>query len=157
MLDGVKIVAFLQNQWFKDPERVRAMIARHPEMRNQLLTRFLFAGCPTGKKLGRAFGDLCGRIVWENASPLIGGQASSKFPADLDHIRGVLEAERPDVVLAFGAIAQGGVAACWRGRVLNLPHPTARGLSNAAVDGWMPALERLLAEAAGGSEIGASR
>lgn len=32
----MRIVAFLQNQWFKDPENIKAMFAEHPELRNGL-------------------------------------------------------------------------------------------------------------------------
>lgn len=40
----MKILAVLQNQWFKNPERVKAMIARRPDLRRDYIARFLFAG-----------------------------------------------------------------------------------------------------------------
>lgn len=40
----MRIVAFLQNQWFKDPEGVKAMFAQHPERRERYISAFLFMG-----------------------------------------------------------------------------------------------------------------
>lgn len=60
------IVVILQNQWFKDPEGIRAMFAEHPERRERYIEAFLFMGCLTGKRLRSAFGDeLCDEIIWE--------------------------------------------------------------------------------------------
>lgn len=133
----MKILAFMQNQWFKDPEKVRAIYAKHPEMRNDLIARFLFMGCLSGRRLRAALGEqLCDQIVWEEASPEIGGNAASKFPADTNHIAGAIIKHKPDVVFAFGAIASNGVLAAWPEiaahptpivfELITGPHPAAR-------------------------------
>lgn len=123
----MKILAVLQNQWFRKPEKVRALYAQYPERRNYLIKQFLFMGCTTGKRLRAAFGDLCDSIVWEEASPEIGGFAGSSFAADPDHIRRAIELHRPDVVLAFGAIARAGVDEVKPGvPIIYSPHPTAK-------------------------------
>ncbi len=139
----MKIVAFLQNQWFKDPEGVKAMFAEHPECRERYIEAFLFMGCLTGKRLRAVFGEeLCNQIVWEEISPEIGGHSASKFPPDPAHIERVLRKHAPDVVLCFGKLATNGVLATLSNPELrdlphgfdlvHGPHPAAR---NGALDG----------------------
>jgi len=79
------ILAVLQNQWFPDQDRVRAILLKTPESRRRILRYALFAGCRTGKVLKSVFGDRCDDIIWENASPQIGGRAASSFQADTQH------------------------------------------------------------------------
>jgi hypothetical protein len=134
--NDVVIVAFLQNQWFKDPQRVEKIYARHAtlEERASLNARCLFRGCLTGKRLDAAFGkDLCNEIVWEEASPKKSGKSSGAFPADADHIRRIIEHYRPDVVLCFGRVAVQGVLNSLRLiqgvhsiEIRGGPHPAAR-------------------------------
>lgn len=132
----MKVLAFLQNQWF--PERqvdnVRRMFAAYPERRNDLIARFLFFRCLTGKRLRKAFGEeWCDRIIWENASPEIGSESSSVFKADQQHILASLTQHKPDVVLAFGKQASNGLLSALRliegpsrFKVICGPHPAAR-------------------------------
>lgn len=128
------IVAFLQNQWFNDPDGVREILARHDErFRRRFLASTLFMGCLTGRRLCAAFGEaLCGRIIWEEASREIGGRAASVFPPDLAHIHAVIAELRPTYVLTFGKVAMDGVArASTVGplpffTVVAGPHPAAR-------------------------------
>jgi|GEM_PF-1489362 hypothetical protein len=138
----MKIVAFMQCQWFHEPEKILADMARmasdpergpaHAEKyRRRLIHYALFAGCKSGKMLRKVFGKLCDDIVWEEASREIGGHSRAAFPADLAHIRKVLEDEKPDVVLALGKIAEDGVrlaGARWSFPCIMAPHPAARGL-----------------------------
>lgn len=135
----MKIVAFLQNQWFKDPEWAKQMLQRYP--RHRFLHCTLFMGCKTGQNLRIAFGDLCEEIYWEEVSREIGGHSSSAFPPDLEHISAVLDQQRPDVVLAFGKIATKGVKACWQGRMIEYPHPAARFITKAMLLEWRTQLE----------------
>jgi hypothetical protein len=136
------ILAFLQNQWFRDPDGVRRIYERHPEARNDLIKRFLFMGCLTGRRLQAAFGvDFCSKIVWEEASPEVGGHSSSAFKADHHHIRTAIVRHMPPeddlhyVVLAFGKIAGDAVETvmdnlgCEKGPTIRTyygPHPAAR-------------------------------
>lgn len=132
----MKIVAFLQNQWFKDPEGIKAMFAEHPERRERYIEAFLFMGCLTGRRLKSAFGEeLCDRIVWEEISPEIGSHASSKFPPDPEHIEAVIRKHQPDVVVCFGKLASDGLRKTIVRlgpepisgfRILYGPHPAAR-------------------------------
>lgn len=125
----MKILAVLQNQWFKDPEAWRRSIERHPHMRRRMIAFALFRGCLTGRRLKAVFGeDLCHDIVWEEASPHIGGHASSAFPADIPHLKAMLTEIEPNVVLAFGRIASDALTQIVQEQPLLVgPHPAARG------------------------------
>lgn len=137
----MKVLAFLQNQWFNDPEKVRAMIARQPAVRRRLIHYSLFAGCRTGLILKAGLGeDWCRKIVWEEASPEIGGEASSVFPADHVHIQKVIEEVHPDVILALGKVASDAVNSLCpirnlpkRCTIINVIHPTARGFDTVSL------------------------
>jgi hypothetical protein len=122
------ILAFLQNMWVRDPERVKASIALYgEEHRRRLITYALFAGCRTGRRLRVAFGpETCKRILWEEASPEISGDPRKVCRPDHDHIRRVLLFHRPDIVLAFGHLASAALAGLWDGPLISAPHPAAR-------------------------------
>lgn len=130
----MKVLAILQNQWFKDPDRVRAFIERRPELRRNFIRRALFAGCKTGRILKAGLGEeWCRRIVWEEASPEIGGKASSCFPADPAHILKMIDEVKPTVILALGKIACDAMSVIMPPTMFTLltaPHPTARGGPN---------------------------
>lgn len=130
----MKIVAFLQNQWFKDPEGVKRMFAEHPDRRERYISAFLFMGCLTGKRLQSVFGeDLCGGIVWEEASREVGGKSQSLFAADRQHMMAVINKHKPTVILSFGKIASEGIKSLPIDiPVIYGPHPAAR---NGAIEG----------------------
>lgn len=134
------IMAFLQNQWFRDPERVK-QIRQRPEWaerpRHDWNRTWLFFGCLTGRRLQAALGEeLCQTIIWEEISPKISGTSAGRFPADFNHIKQCLEEHPPTLVLAFGRPAADALAAVqfelqqakqpiWQLRTCC--HPTARG------------------------------
>ena len=133
------IVAFLQNQWMNDPEKVLAMIERTPKARPRLIKYALFQSF-TGSRLKQVFGEDCVHWVWDNASPQIGSMPSSCFPADPSHIKAVLEEHKPDVVLAFGRVASKALQKLCQCKLITGPHPAARQ------DDVMSRLERMAAE-----------
>jgi len=148
-----KVVAILQNMWFKDPERVKETVKFYVDKkgeeagRERFIRDMLFFGCLTGRRLRAAFTwDVCAEIVWEEASRKIGGHASSKFPHDCEHVAEVIRRHQPSVVMAFGKIACsaiGGSPAADEivecgAKIITAPHPAARGADTV----------RLLAEAA---------
>lgn len=139
----MKIVAFLQCAWFHNPAAVQAAIARQPadrqlEFRQRFLHRALFAGGMTGTRLKAALGmDICGRILWEEASTELGTESSAQFPPNLEHIARVLKEFEPGVVIAFGNVAHDALLALGEldlphGRMLFAPHPAARYADTAA-------------------------
>jgi hypothetical protein len=125
----------LENQWFKDPPRMRRMLeTTYKGERSEFVRTFLFFGCLTGNRIQAAFGDRWtdpGRAVWEETSPQMGSRPGEKFPADLEHIRASLLTHRPDVVVAFGKTACAAIDQCrmFAGltfAVIEAPHPAAR-------------------------------
>lgn len=139
----MKIIAFLQNQWFNDPEGVKAMLDRQREcgeytqeqmrerVRRRLIHYALFAGCLTGRRLKKAFGELTSTIIWEEASRVISGNARDFHPPDEHHIKNVLATEKPDVILSFGKANRTVFERlCPRPtsdiHVIYMPHPAAR-------------------------------
>lgn len=127
----MKTLAFLQCQWFKDPERVRDMYRRNPgaDFRRRFIARTLFAGCLTGARIEAVFADHCQRITFEETSKDIGDKASACFPPDLDHMRDVIDDVRPAIIIAFGAVARRALEAIRPSGVsiILAPHPAARG------------------------------
>jgi hypothetical protein len=127
----MKVVAFLQNQWFKNPEKIAKMYARTgttPEGRAQLNRIFLFYKSLTGKRIKAAFGqDACREIIWEEASREIAGESDGSFPADTSHIKAVIQHFEPDAILCFGKIVSDAVRVLMpRIPVIYGPHPAAR-------------------------------
>jgi hypothetical protein len=102
----MKILAIMQNQWFKNPEEVRRLYERRPDKRNHFIGIFLFMECTSGRRLQKALGEeLCSRIIWEEASPEIGGRSASNFGADPVHIQNAVKTHRPDLIICFGKVS----------------------------------------------------
>lgn len=103
------ILALLQNQWFKDPERARRVLRLYEDRgkgRSQFIRDMLFLGCLTGRRIDQTFGDdLLVRTAFEEVSPEIGGHASSVFPPDEAHVLAVVKLHQPRVIVAFGKVA----------------------------------------------------
>lgn len=127
------IVAFLQNQWFRSPDKVRGLYQRRDDesidqswrRRVRLNKAYLFLGCLTGRRLQAAFGEqVCDRIIWENVSPRIAGKASQCFGVDWAHVAEVNLHFKPDIVLLFGKVAQS--AQIQAPHIIRGPHPAAR-------------------------------
>lgn len=132
----MKTVAFLQNMWVRNPDRVKAVFAREGEaFRLKYIKYALFAGCLTGRRLKVVFGqEACSEIVWEETTREIAGDAKTIFPPQPGHIQAVLAQHQPDIVLAFGTIASNALYKILQrtppGKTLPLlitaPHPAAR-------------------------------
>jgi len=137
----MKIVAFLQNLWVKQPERVGKLFADHPEKREYILKSLLFRGGRTGRILQNCLGDFVDKIIWEETTREIAGDPKMIFPADLAHIRRVIEKHETEVILTFGRIAAKAVRLVyegmraedpnWRREIIWLPHPCARPAEDA--------------------------
>lgn len=128
MTNDPKVLAVLQNTWVRDPERLRAWIAREPTKRRRILAMLLFAGgSPTGRRLRVALGDWCERIEWENADPRITDRPDAHVSGDLAHLEKALDEVKPSIVITFGTIAYKTLTqTMWRGYLICAPHPVAR-------------------------------
>lgn len=140
------ILGLLQNQWFKNPKRAAAIYASHGinyDRIAQLNRAYLFMGSRTGQNLQTAFGDeWCDKIIWWESSPEKAGESRIAFPPNPRWIAKGIRHFKPEVVIAFGAIAKKGINIVTRmilkdGEddfdVLYAPHPTARFRPNL---GW---------------------
>lgn len=143
----MKILAFLQNQWFipEQVETVRAIYARararddngtHARTLNRF---FLFRSCHTGKVLRAVFGEEVKGWHWENASPLIGDAPDALYPAEPEHMLRTIDAVKPGAILVFGAIARAGMEKISVSHYIDYthslvvgPHPASRGTAKHA-------------------------
>jgi hypothetical protein len=135
----MKIVAFLQNLWVKDVAHFQKFFERYPDQRERMLKKLLFYNCKTGRVLKAGLGEeLCEKIVWEESTTEIAGDAKKVFPPDLAHIESVLKKHRPEVVIAIGKVAAQATfmvinrlvsrqsLMAWKIEFLSAPHPCAR-------------------------------
>ena len=121
----MKIVAFMQNPWFK-PGTDEKWIIEYRD--NQDFHRRVLSMSMSGKRLEAAFGDLFKEIHWDNSNWRAADQASGKMEADYEHIERVIDREKPNLVICFGKVAWEAV------RQFDPPvpiwechHPNARG------------------------------
>ncbi len=127
----MKVLAFMQNMWVKNPEKVKASIERmhftkRDEYRRRLIHYLLFAGCVSGRRLRAAFGDLCDEIIWDEASNEIAGDPKTIcFPVPR-HIECAIEHYNPDIVITFGKLAGDAVEKIWGTETIRVCHPAAR-------------------------------
>jgi len=124
----MKIVAFLQNPWFRPG--TNPLLIKKYRTDQEFHRRVLFMSA-TGRALHAAFSqELYGKIMWENANPAHGDERRSKLPADIGHMATVLVAEKPDLIICFGREARKGMnklmSEHWP-NVLFAPHPMAHG------------------------------
>ncbi len=126
------VLAFLQNMWVKNPERVKAEIKKHgEEYRTRLLRYCLFAGCKTGRNLTKAFGeDLLELIAFEETTREIAGDPKTIFPADASHIGNAITVHKPLIVVTFGTIAREAVQPYWTGMFIKAHHPASRNTAS---------------------------
>jgi len=130
----MKIVAFLQNPWFR-PGTDQRLIDLYRT--NQEFHRRVLRLSATGKALYNAFGPkLYSEIHWDNANPRSGSTRDTKYPPDMVHMENVIVAQNPDVLLLFGRQAQDGIDRILHESflkytfgyvVFRAPHPMARG------------------------------
>jgi hypothetical protein len=126
----MKVLAFLQNMWVRDPDKARRMIERDAtgKLRERLISYALFAGCLSGRRLKVALGeDWCDRITWEEASPVITRTPSECPPADPGHIVAAINKHEPDLILCLSRAAYRVIRANTVIPILEGPHPAARG------------------------------
>lgn len=118
----MKAVAFLQNAWSKqyagkEWERTSWLAALHASRSGQRICHVI-QSAPNVE------------IWWDNTTPLVGNHPDSVIPIDYDHVRNVLNTQKPDMVLVFGKQAAEAVKICTC-PIMILPHPAYRVLTNA--------------------------
>jgi hypothetical protein len=134
------VLVILQNQWFKDPVRVRAIYGKYIAEKDwhsveYLNGAYLYRGCKTGEKIKRAFGESSLDWNYWEATPQIAGKSDGVFPPDPDWIAIGIRHFKPDIVIPFGQVAKKGLETAVKMvlspdedtfSVLYAPHPAAR-------------------------------
>lgn len=103
----MKVVAFLQNPWFK-PDTPNYIIAKYrdePDYRRRVLALSM-----TGRRLMTAYGDKFSEIHWDNANPLHGSYSSKLFREDIGHMVKALGIARPTAVVTYSKTALDGMS-----------------------------------------------
>ena len=128
------ILAFMQNPWFP-PNTAK----RHVELYNtdQEFHRRLLAGTMSGRRLRQAFGDLFGKIHWDNVAPAAAEEASGVTDVDMKHVERVIGEVKPQLILTFGTLAKGALENSIRAykiKRMDCHHPNARGRTQGDLD-----------------------
>lgn len=114
-----KLVVFLQNAW-STMDRALCLKALRRSV--------------TGKRLSKVIGVDWSNIHVDNTTKAIGKSASSQFPSDDVHISSIISEQTPQVILTCGTQARDVVSRLWSGKLLAIPHPASRTLTNALLD-----------------------
>ena len=126
----MKIVAFLQNPWFREgtPDNV---IQRYRD--DQRFHRKILLLSMSGKRLHKAFGDLYNEIHWDNTNWRAVHHAAGKLYPDFKHMANVVSNQEPDMIIAVGNQAWDSCIALLKTGVFRKPcvivrchHPNAR-------------------------------
>ena len=88
----------------------------------------------SGQRLARVFGMFWDEVRFGNTTAKVGEGPNSQLPPDLDHIKKMLENEKPDIVVAVGLQAEKAMKVEWSGPLLVMPHPACRVLTNKLLD-----------------------
>jgi hypothetical protein len=114
----MRVVVFLQNAWspvFAGSNWPRASWLHALEQSR------------SGQRLKLLVDDL---DLCENTTPIVGDHPDSVVPPDEAHIVKILASRQPDVVVACGRQAEWVLSRLWPGRLLALPHPAHRLVTN---------------------------
>jgi hypothetical protein len=114
-------VVFLQNAW-------SPMYAGGTWPRRSWLPAL--HGSRSGQRLARIWTPPAEDVWYDNTTPEVSETADGLCKPNLDHMQGVLKARKPGLVVACGLQAKSVCQAIWRGRLLCMPHPAHRLLSN---------------------------
>ena len=107
----MKILCILQNQWANNPDQVLALHARYPGKRNEIISRLLFRGSLTGKRIEAVFGDLMEQhaFIFDEASTVVTSSAKGNPPYNANHVRETIRRVQPDAIIAFGTSSRRAV------------------------------------------------
>lgn len=131
----MKIVAFMQNPWFR-LDTPKEAIDRYRT--DQEFHRRLLGETMSGNRLRIAFGEHWFKeIWWDNANPKHSDVASGMMDPDIAHIERVIKEQEPNLIITFGAQAKKGVersVAAISIKCMHCLHPNARFFSQSSLD-----------------------
>lgn len=120
-------LVLLQNAWARTARGAAYMRA------NRSVWLRATAASRSGCRLKVMLGDDCfGRddVEFGNTTPRVGVGSDAKLPADLMHVRRLLETSSPSVVIACGKQAEEVALEVWNGALICVPHPAHRLLTD---------------------------
>lgn len=114
----MKVVVFLQNAW--SPFWAGKKWPRKSWLRALEASR-------SGQRLRNMIDDydLC-----EETTEAVSATSDGVEPPDFEHIKRVLETRKPEIVVACGKQAEKSLMKLWEGKLLAVPHPASRLLTN---------------------------
>lgn len=118
------VLAFLQNPHFipGTPENIIEFYRDDPDYHRDIL-----AASMSGARIKKAFGKLFKEIIWDNANWRPGTRASTKMPADPEHMQRQIDKYHPTLIITFGTEARDALlAVTYDCPVLHCHHPNAR-------------------------------
>ena len=107
-------------------------------IRHKFVSKLLFAGSLSGRRIQAAFGSFVDNMIFEEASPVVTGIASGSPPADFAHMREYINRHKPDVIITFGKSATDAVAKLFAAEQINMPFHFIRTVHPACRDGSTP-------------------
>jgi hypothetical protein len=122
-MNKIKVVGFLQNPW--SPYYAGGTWPRESWLR-------AFWSSRSGIRCKLLLDDQV-EIWFDNSTPIVCENPNDVIPADLDHMRKVLNEQKPDVIITFGqpaALAMGKIRDEYKQPVMCLPHPAYRVVTN---------------------------
>lgn len=137
----MKILCILQNQWANDPDSIKALHAKHPGRRNEIITKMLFRGSLTGKRIEAVFGDLMEQhaFIFDEASTVVTSSAKGNPPYNANHVRETIRRVQPDAIIAFGSSSRRAIEDVRKTKRDNLDLPPVIECVHPAIQkpGWM--------------------
>ncbi len=137
----MKILCILQNQWANDPDRILALHAKHPGRRNEIITKMLFRGSLTGKRIEAVFGDLMEQhaFIFDEASTVVMPSAKGNPPYNANHVRETIRRVQPDAIIAFGTSSRRAIEDVRKAKRDRLELPPVIECVHPAIQkpGWM--------------------
>ena len=137
----MKILCILQNQWANNPDQVLALHARYPGKRNEIISRLLFRGSLTGKRIEAVFGDLMEQhaFIFDEASTVVMPSAKGNPPYNANHVRETIRRVQPDAIIAFGTSSRRAIEDVRKAKRDRLELPPVIECVHPAIQkpGWM--------------------
>lgn len=137
----MKVLCILQNQWANNPDQINALHAKHPGMRNEIISRMLFRGSLTGSRIEAVFGDMIKThaFVFDEASTTIPVSNNCGPNFNTNHVRETIRRIQPDAIVAFGHSSQRAIKSVRKAKREKIDLPPVIECVHPAIQkpGWM--------------------
>lgn len=90
--------------------------------------------CHSGRRLNRLLGDDWSDIHVDNTTSKVGDDPTSKLPPEPEYVTRMLAEHSPQAIIACGDQARETAVQLWAGKILAVPHPAYKMLTNKLLD-----------------------